>query len=106
MLTTCATKVEVTGGKLAGFGSDAIELFALCYHLCLFWLVCWPPTTNNTQTKYMQLARRLWVQVQLQPTFFNSVFNLGIANGAKVGLNLRLQALLGKKLIMKWNNDQ
>ena len=28
-----------------------------------------PPTTNNTQTKYIQLAKRLWVRVQVQPIF-------------------------------------
>ena len=50
-----------------------------------------PPTTYNTQSKYMQLATRLKVQVQLQPSFlFISAFNLGIANGAKVDLKLRL----------------
>ena len=38
----------------------------------------------------MQVATRLWVQVQLQPIFFISMFYLGIAYGAKVGLKLRL----------------
>ena len=49
------------------------------------------PCVIVTRIKYSQLATRLWVQVQLQPNiFFISVFNLGIANGAKVGLKLRL----------------
>ena len=40
---------------------------------------------------YQWVGTSLWIQVQLQPNFFIiSVFNLGIANGAKVGLKLRL----------------
>ena len=50
---------------MAGFYCYVIELLALCYCLCWLWLVA-----NNTQTKYMQLAKRLWVQVQVQPIFF------------------------------------
>ena len=42
------------------------------------------------QTKYMQLAKRLWVRVQAQPMFIYMNFNLGTANGATVGLKLRL----------------
>ena len=42
----------------------------------------------------MQLAKRLWVPVQVQPIFLLfecwPMFNLGIAYGAKVGLKLRL----------------
>ena len=80
-----------TWEKLAGLNCYVIELLAMCYCLCLFWLVglspsdiscrpfgrpiCYkvmnlqlgncpilavwlgqPPTTNNTQTKYIQLA--------------------------------------------------
>ena len=48
-------------------------------------------TTNNKQTKYMQLATRLGVRVPAAAKyFFISMFDLGIANDAKVGLKLRL----------------
>ena len=33
------------------------------------------PTTNNTQTKYMQRATRFWVQIHLQPTSFIWIIN-------------------------------
>ena len=59
-----------TRQKLAVVYLYVIELLALCYCLCWFWLVGQAPTRNNTQTKYMQLAKRLWVRVQVQPTFF------------------------------------
>mgnify|MGYP001804803772 CR=1 FL=1 len=63
----------------------------LNYRPCVgFWLVWFDSPTNNTQTKYMQFAKRLWVRVQVQPIFFIRIFNLGIAYGAKVGLKLRL----------------
>ena len=52
----------------------------------------------NTQTKYVQLATRLWVQ--LQPNIYNSMFNLGISNCAKVGLKLRLPILHLKRTIV------
>ena len=29
------------------------------------------PRTNNTQTKYVQLANKFWVRVHVQPVFFN-----------------------------------
>ena len=54
-------------------------------------LLCVLVSTNNTQTKYIQLAKRLWVRVQVQPIFFIWMFNMGIAYGAQVGLKLRLQ---------------
>ena len=45
------------------------------------------PKYAPAQTKYMQLAIRLLVQVPAAAKyFFNSMFNLGIANGANVGL--------------------
>ena len=60
--------------KLARIQSGVIELLALCY--CVI--------TNNTQTKYMQLATRLWVRVPAAAKYcFISMFNLGIACGAK-----------------------
>ena len=31
------------------------------------------PTTNNTQTKHMQPAERLWIRVQVQPFFYLNV---------------------------------
>ena len=59
----------------------------------------WPCViVNNTQSKYMQPATRLWVRIRLQPnisfTQTKYVFNLGIANGAKVGQWLSLGKLL------------
>ena len=45
----------------------------------------------------MQLPTNLWDRIQLQPKNF-LMFNLGIANGAKVGLKLRLASALIKKL--------
>ena len=75
--------------KLANFYCTATELLALCYPLLV--LVGWPPTTNNTQTKFMQLAERLWVRVQVQPIFsLITMLILGIVYNAKVGLKLRL----------------
>ena len=74
-----ATHLRHEGGRhaqnLAGFQSGVIELLALCY--CL------------------QLATRLWVQVPAAAKyFFISMFNLRIANGAKVGLKLKLGTVI------------
>ena len=57
----------VRKAKLAGIKSSAIELQAVCYKVV---------DTNRTAVKYFYLN-----------------LNLGIANGTKVGLKLRLDAM-------------
>ena len=65
-----------------------------------------PPTINSAQTKYMQLATRFWVWIRLQPNFFIRMFNLGLANGAKVGLKLRAKSdqldIICSTIVKQW----
>ena len=73
--------MKVGGPYENSLAFNQMQLLALCSY-CLCWF----------QTKYMQLAKSLWVQIQLQSNIFLiSMFNLGMANGAKIGLKLRLR---------------
>ena len=54
----------------------------------------------------LQLAKRLWVRVQVQSILFIWMFNLGMAYDAQVGLKLRLKKLLYRRITVHDRNIQ